>query len=143
MKITIQIIMLFILSSVYAMHKLPPINSKNSIENKCSVTSVTLKTERIEKKRKFLFWKLPHKKIIHIDKVFDSNGKRILKKTTIQVCSSCSCDDIKYRRVKIVNNEIWIFHYNTNPEKGIIKRYDFCGKFLGQKAWEDESFNDY
>jgi hypothetical protein len=142
MKITIQIIMLFVLSSVYGIHKLPPIDSINDIENKCSVTTVTLKTERIEKKRKFLFWKLPHKKIIHIDKVFDSNGKRILKKTSIAICSSDVCDNIKYRRVKIVNNEIWIFHYNRNLEKAIIKHYDFCGKFLGQKAWVNESFID-
>lgn len=124
------------------MHKLPPIDSINDIENKCSVTTVTLKTERIEKKRKFLFWRLPHKKIIHIDKVFDNNGKRILKKTSIQICSSDACDNIKYRRVKIVNNEIWVFHYNRNPEKAIIKCYDYCGKFLNLKPWVDESFND-
>jgi hypothetical protein len=142
MKITIQIIMLFILSSAYGMHKLPPIDSINNIESKCSITTVTLKTERIEKKRKFLFWRLPHKKIIHIDQIFDSNGKRILKKTSIQICSSDACDNIKYRRVKIVNNEIWVFHYNRNPEKAIIKRYDYCGKFLNLKPWVNESFND-
>ena len=33
-------------------------------KNDCGIESVTLKTERTSKKRKFHFWKLRHKKVI-------------------------------------------------------------------------------
>ncbi len=45
-----------------------------------------LKTERIEKERKFIFWKLPHKKITIVDRIINMEGKVILKKSSILVC---------------------------------------------------------
>ena len=46
----------------------------------CGIESVTLKTERIEKQRKFLFWTLKHKKVIVTDRIIDQNGNEVLKK---------------------------------------------------------------
>lgn len=138
-----SIVFSFFSLSVISMNKLK--STQDSIQNakKCSVENLTLKTERIEKKRKFIFWKLPHKKIINVDRIINANGKVILKKTSIQICSSDACGDRKFCRIKIVNNEIWIFQFNRDPEKGIIKRYDFCEKYLGEKIWDEENFNDY
>ncbi|MBD0726176.1 hypothetical protein B6A10_13430 [Flavobacterium sp. L1I52] len=117
----------------------------DTIRNKkeCFIKELTLKTERIEKPRKFIFWKLAHKKVNTIDRIIDTKGKVILKKSSIQICSSDACGDRKFRRIKIVGNEIWIFKYNRNPEKGIIKHYNFCKRYLVQKIWDDENFNDY
>ena len=119
--------------------------SRDTIQNekKCSNENIELITERVEKKRKFIFWKLPHKKITIVDRIVNTNGKVILKKTSIQICSNDACDDRKLRRVKIVNNEIWIFQYDRDPEKGIIKRYDFCENYLGEKVWDEEDINEY
>jgi len=125
------------------MNKLKSTDDTIRNEKKFSVKNLTLKSERIEKKRKFMFWKLPNKKIITTDKIINSNRKVILKKTSIQICSTDACDNIKFRRIKIVDNEIWIFHYNRNPEKAIIKRYNFCKNYLGKNIWNEKSFNDY
>lgn len=126
------------------MNKLKSTEDTIQKERKCSVKNLTLKTERIEKSRKFIFWKLPHKKIIIVDRIINSNGKIILKKSSVDICSSDACDEIKFRRIKIIDNEIWIFQHNRKPEKAIIKRYDFCEKYLGEKIWDEQkSFNDY
>lgn len=110
----------------------------------CLTKNVLLETKRTEKDRRFLFWKLNHKKIIIVDKLIDYNGKNVLKKTSIFICSRDACDTRKSRIMKIVENEIWIFHCNNNPEKGKIKRYDFCGKYLGKKKWDNnKSIEDY
>jgi len=85
---------------------------------------------------------LPHKKTIITDKVFDSNNKLIVKKKTVLICSLDACDYLRYSRIKIVNNEIWIFHYSEN-EKSIIKKYNLCGKFISEENWNDKGFDDY
>ena len=111
-------------------------------ENKdCGIESVTLKTERIEKKRKFIFWTLRHKKVVVTDRVIDSNGNKIFEKKSVFICSMDACDDRKFNRVKIVGKEIWIFSHGKNVDKvKPIKRYDFCGNFLGTKKWEDGDY---
>ncbi|QSB29090.1 hypothetical protein [Flavobacterium sp. CLA17] len=134
--------LLFSFFSLYANSKTKgiPANTLYVIDPTCSSTNVTLKSERTEKDRKFLFWKLPHKKIIVRDQVKDANGKIILKTTSINICSTDACDGIRYRRIKITVNEILLFYYNRNPENAIIKRYDFCGNYLGKKIWDKEVF---
>jgi len=122
------------------------LNSNNEIEiqninpikkNNCGIESVTLKTERIEKKRKFLFWTLGHKKVIVTDRVIDQNGNMIFEKKSVFICSMDACDDRKFRRIKIKENEIWIFSHGRNLDKiNPVKRYNFCGNFLGTKKWE-------
>ena len=112
-------------------------------KNDCGIKNVTLKTERTSEKRKFLFWKLRHKKVIIFDKVLDSNNNVIFEKKSVFICSMDACDDRKYRRIKIVNNEIWVYGYGKSYENKYIKRYDFCGKYLGKKDWtKNDFFND-
>lgn len=112
--------------------------------HKCSLKNATLKSERTEKDRKFIFWKLRHKKIIIIDQVIDENGNKIFKKKSVYICSMDACDTKKFCRIKIIENEIWIFQYNRNPKKAVIKLYDSCGKYLSQNKWDDDkSFEDY
>ncbi len=106
----------------------------------CGIESVTLKTERIEKKRKFLFWTLRHKKVIVTDRIMDSNGNTVFEKKSVFICSMDACDDRKFRRIKIVNNEIWEFLHDKNYENEFIKRYNYCGKYLGKKEWENGEF---
>lgn len=116
----------------------------NLEEKNCTNKNLVLKTETIEKDRKFLFWKLRHKKIIVVDQIIDTNGHKILQKTSIYICSMDACDTIKFRRLKIIENEIWLFYHNKNLKKNIIKRFDFCGNYLGQKRWDENiSFTDY
>lgn len=120
--------------------------SSDTIQNekKYSSENIELKTKRVEKKRKFVFWKLPHKKIIINDRVITSDRKLIVKTRSIYICSPDACDTRKFRRIKIIKNEIWIFRYNSDPEKAIIKRYDSCGNFLSKENWdENKSFEDY
>lgn len=138
-----SIVFSFFSLSVISMNKMKSIDDTIQNGKRCSVKKLTLETERIEKKRKFIFWELPHKKITIVDRVVNTKGKVILKKTSIQICSRDACDDIKFCRIKIVDNEMWIFQYDRDPEKGIIKRYDFCKKYLGEKIWDDEDFNKY
>ena len=123
---------------------MPELQNKNLIEkNDCGIESVTLKTERIEKKRKFIFWTLRHKKVIVTDQILDSNGNKIFEKKSVFICSMDACDTRKFNRIKIVENEIWIFNHGENfDQDGIIKKYNFCGEFIGTKAWEDGDFND-
>ncbi|MFD2938632.1 hypothetical protein [Flavobacterium notoginsengisoli] len=122
-------------------------STKDTIQNekKCLSENIKLKTDRIEKDRKFIFWRLPHRKITITDRVINTDGKIIVKKRTIHICSMDACDDIKFRRIKIIGNEIYIFKYNRDHYKtAIIKRYNSCGKYLGKKKWdEDKSFEDY
>lgn len=143
-KFITSILFSFISLSIFSMNisKL----SRDTIQNKkiCSSQKIELKTERVEKKRKFVFWKLPHNKIIITDRVITSDQKLIVKTRSIHICSLDACDTRKFRRIKIIKNEIWIFRYNTDPEKAIIKRYDSCGKFLSNENWnEKKSFEDY
>lgn len=112
-------------------------------KNDCGIEYVTLKTERTEKDRKFIFWTLKHKKVIVTDLIIDSNGNKIFEKTSIFICSMDACDTRKYRRTKIVENEIWTFQHDNNYTKGFIKRYDLCGKFLGKQKWTEKSFEEY
>ncbi|WP_326283081.1 hypothetical protein [Tamlana sp. 2201CG12-4] len=112
------------------------------IENdSCKIESVTLKTESIDKKRKFLFWALKHKKVIVTDRIIDSNGHIVFEKKSVFISSMDASSDRRFRRIKLINDEIWLFSYgkifNTN---GSIKRYNFCGKYLGTKKWEDGDF---
>lgn len=129
--------------SLFSMNKLKSAEDTIQKERKCSVENLTLKTERTEKDRNFLFWRLPHKKVTIVDRIINADGKVILKKTSVLICSSCACDTRRFRRIKIVANEIWIFQYNKDPEKAVIKRYDFCKKYLSKKIWDEGDFNDY
>ena len=143
-KFITSILFSFISLSIFSMNisKL----SRDTIQNEkiCSSQKIELKTERVEKKRKFVFWKLPHNKIIITDRVITSDQKLIVKTRSIHICSLDACDTRKFRRIKIIKNKIWIFRYNTDPEKAIIKRYDSCGKFLSKENWnEKKSFEDY
>ena len=143
-KIKISILFSIFSISVFSMNMPKLINEKNQNTEKCSSENIELKTERIEKKRKFIFWRLPHKKIIITDRIINSNGKTIVKKISIHICSSDACDAIKFQRIKIIGKEIWIFTYNKAYEKAIIKRYNSCGKYLAQESWDkDKSFEDY
>lgn len=121
-------------------------SSRDTIQNedKYSCQKIDLKTERVEKKRKFVFWKLPHKKIIITDRVITTDRKLIVKTRSIHICSLDACDTRKFRRIKIIKNEIWIFRYNTDSEKAIIKHYDSYGKFLSKENWDEKkTFEDY
>ena len=106
-------------------------------KNDCGVENVILKTERVEKKRKFLFWTLRHKKVIVTDRILDLNGNKILEKKSIFICSMDACDTRKFNHIKIMENEIWVFNHGKNYQQDrIIKKYNFCGKFIGIKDWE-------
>ena len=114
----------------------------NLTENdSCEIESVTLKTESIDKKRKFLFWTLKHKKVIVIDRIIDSNGHLVFKKKSVFISSMDASEDRRFRRIKLVDDEIWLFRYGKIfNAKGSIKRYNFCGEYLGTKNWEDGDF---
>ena len=110
-------------------------------KNDCGIENVTLKTERTEKEHKFLFWSLYRKKVKVTDRIADSNGNVIFEKKSVFICSMDACDDRKFNRIKIVGKEIWIFSHGKNVEKvKPIKRYGFCGNFLGTKPWEDGDY---
>ena len=134
--------MIFLIINLNSGIKITEIQNQYLTENKdCGIESVTLKTERIEKKRKFLFWTLRHKKVIVTDRVIDSNGNKLFEKKSVFICSLDACDDRKFNRVKIVGKEIWIFSHGKNVDKvKPIRRYDFCGNFLGTKEWELEDY---
>ncbi|QDO94673.1 hypothetical protein FNB79_12120 [Formosa sediminum] len=109
----------------------------------CGIESVTLKTERIEKKRKFLFWTLKHKKVIVTDRIIDQNGNEVFEKKSVFISSMDASDARKFNRIKIVGNEIWIFSHGKNVDKvKPINRYNFCGDYLGKKDWEDGDYYD-
>ncbi|WP_298481466.1 hypothetical protein [uncultured Maribacter sp.] len=110
-------------------------------KNNCGIENVNLKTDRTEKEHKFLFWSLYRKKVKVTDRIIDSNGNVIFEKKSVFICSMDACDDRKFNRIKIVGKEIWIFSHGKNVEKvNPIKRYDFCGNFLGTKLWEDGDY---
>ena len=122
-------------------------HSKSNSENwngigSCGIENVNLETEQIEKKRKFLFWNLSHKKVIIIDRVTDDNGNVILERKSKLIQTMDSSEDIKFRRIKLVNGEIWVFKYNRKPENEFIERYNNCGKYLGKRKWESGDFYD-
>ncbi len=109
----------------------------------CGIESVTLKTEQIEKKRKFLFWSLKHKKVIVTDRIIDLNGNEVFEKKSVFISSMDASDTRKFNRIKIVGNEIWIFSHGKNVDKvKPINRYNFCGDYLGEKDWEDGDYYD-
>ena len=75
------------------------------------------------------------------DRVLDNNGKVIFEKKSVFIRSMDASDTKKFNRIKIVGKEIWIFHHGKNLEKvDPIKRFDFCGNFLGTKIWEDGDY---
>jgi hypothetical protein len=139
---SISISLIFLIINLNSGIKTTEIQSRVSTVNKdCGIENVTLKTERIEKKRKFLFWTLRHKKVIVTDRIIDKNGNQVFEKKSIFISSMDASDTIKFNRIKIVGKEIWIFSHGKNVEKvKPIKRYDFCGNFLGTKKWEDGDY---
>ena len=141
---SILLSLIFLVNNLDSGIKTTEIQDVNLTEkNDCGIESVTLKTERIEKKRKFLFWTLRHKKVIVTDRIVDSNGKEIFEKKSVFICSMDACDDRKFNRIKIVAKEIWIFSHGKNVDKvKPINRYNFCGDYLGKKDWEDGDYNN-
>jgi hypothetical protein len=141
---SISISLIFLIINLNSGVKNTEIQNIYLTKNKdCEIESVTLKTERIEKKRKFLFWTLSHKKVIVIDRIIDSNGNKVFEKKSVFICSMDACDDRKFNRIKIVGKEIWVFSYGKNVDKlKPIKRYDFCGNFIGAKKWEDGDYHE-
>ncbi|QXP65751.1 hypothetical protein [Polaribacter sp. AHE13PA] len=141
---SISISLIFLIINLNSGIKTTEIQSGISTINKdCGIENVTLKTERIEKKRKFLFWTLRHKKVIVIDRIIDQNGNKVFEKKSVFICSMDACDTRKFSRMKIVDNEIWIFRHGKNVEKvKPINRYNFCGDYLGEKDWKDGDYYD-
>ena len=115
--------------------------SENQTDSKdCGIENVFLKTERIEKERKFLFWKLSHQRIKVTGQVVDSNGNIILQRKSAFMCSLDACDYRRFRRIKIVDGEIWVFRHNRKAENEFIERFNLCGKFVGKRKWEAGDF---
>ena len=141
---SVSLSLIFVFINLNSGIKTSEIQNKTLTEKiDCGIESVTLKTERIEKKRKFLFWTLRHKKVIVIDRVIDQNGNKVFDKKSVFICSMDACDTRKFSRMKIVDNEIWIFRHGKNVEKvKPINRYNFCGDYLGEKDWEDGDYYD-
>jgi hypothetical protein len=141
-SISLSLIFLFI--NLNSGIKTAEIKNVNLTEkNDCEIDSVTLKTERIEKKRKFLFWTLRHKKVIVIDRVVDQNRNEVFEKKSVFISSMDASDIRKFNRIKIVDNEIWIFSHGKNVDKvKSINRYNFCGDYLGKKDWEEGDYYD-
>ena len=136
--------MIFLFINLNSRIKTTEIKNVNLTEkNDCEIDSVTLKTERIEKKRKFLFWTLRHKKVIVIDRVVDQNRNEVFEKKSVFISSMDAYDIRKFNRIKIVDNEIWIFGHGKNVDKvKSINRYNFCGDYLGKKDWEEGDYYD-
>ncbi|WP_109301202.1 hypothetical protein [Aquimarina sp. AU474] len=134
--------MIFLLFNLNIGIKTSEIQNVRFTEKKyCGIENGTLKTEHIEKKRKFLFWTLKHKKEIVIDLIIDENGNKVFEKKSIFISSMDASDTRKFNRIKIVGKEIWIFSHGKNVDKvKPIKRFDFCGNFLGTKKWEDGDY---
>ena len=107
----------------------------------CGIENVNLETEQFEKNRKFLFWKLSHKKVVIIDRVTDDNGNVILERKSKLIQTMDSSEDIRFRRIKLVNGEIWVFKYNRKPENEFIERYNNCGKYLGKRTCYHMEYN--
>ena len=139
---SISISLIFLIINIDSGLKTTEIQNVGLTENQdCGIESVTLKTERIEKKRKFLFWTLRHKKVIVVDRIIDNSGNQVFEKKSVFISSMDASDTRKFNRIKIVGKEIWIFSHGKNVDKvNPIKRYDFCGNFLGIKKWEDGDY---
>lgn len=78
-----------------------------------------------------------------IDRIIDDKRNQNFEKKSVFVSSMDASDIRKFNRIKIVGKEIWIFSHGKNVDKvKPIKRYDFCGNFLGIKKWEDGDYYD-
>ena len=141
---SVSLSLIFVFINLNSGIKTSEIQNKTLTEKiDCGIESVTLKTERIEKKRKFLFWTLKHKKVIVTDRIIDQNGNEVFEKKSVFISSMDASDTRKFNRIKIVRNEIWIFSHGKNVEKvKPINRYNFCGDYLGEKDWEDGDYYD-
>ncbi|MEL0653309.1 hypothetical protein V6246_17950 [Algibacter sp. TI.3.09] len=142
---SVSLSLIFVFINLNSGIKTSEIQNKTLTEKiDCGIESVTLKTERIEKKRKFLFWNLKHKKVIVTDRIIDQNGNEVFEKKSVFISSMDASDTRKFNRIKIVGNEIWIFSHGKNVDKvKPINRYNFCGDYLGKKDWEDgDYYND-
>lgn len=117
-------------------------NKEVFLEHKanCDKEEIVLDTQTIEKDRKILFWNLSHKKVIIIDRVLDNEGNTILERKSAFIQTIDSSVDKRFRRIKIVDQEIWIFIYNRKPKNEFIERYNFCGKFIGKRKWEQGDY---
>lgn len=93
--------------------------SRDTIQNekKCSNENIELITERVEKKRKFIFWKLRHKKIIITDRVITTDQKLIVRTRSIHICSLDACDTRKFRRIKIIKMKYGYFNITEIPKR--------------------------
>ncbi|WP_159949993.1 hypothetical protein [Polaribacter septentrionalilitoris] len=141
---SVSLSLIFVFINLNSGIKTSEIQNKTLTEQiDCGIESVTLKTERIEKKRKFLFWNLKHKKVIVTDRIIDQNGNEVFEKKSVFISSMDASDTRKFNRIKIVGNEIWIFSHGKNVDKvKPINRYNFCGDYLGKKDWEDGDYYD-
>jgi len=141
---SVSLSLIFVFINLNSGIKTSEIQNKTLTEKiDCGIESVTLKTERIEKKRKFLFWNLKHKKVIVTDRIIDQNGNEVFEKKSVFIISMDASDTRKFNRIKIVGNEIWIFSHGKNVDKvKPINRYNFCGDYLGKKDWEDGDYYD-
>ena len=140
---SISISLIFLIINLNSEIKTTEVQNVNlNKKNDCNIKNVTLKTERIEKKRKFLFWTLRHKKVIVTDRIIDLNGNKLFEKKSVFICSMDACDTRKFNHLSIVKNEIWLFNHGKNfQQDGIIKKYNFCGEFIGTKDWEIGDYN--
>ncbi|MFD0835107.1 hypothetical protein ACFQ0I_04985 [Mariniflexile aquimaris] len=76
-----------------------------------------------------------------IDQIIDQNGNEVFEKKSVFISSMDASDTREFNRIKIFGNEIWIFSHGKNVDNPKpIKRYDFCGNFLGTKIWEDGDY---
>ena len=141
---SVSLSLIFVFINLNSGIKTSEIQNKTLTEKiDCGIESVTLKTERIEKKHKFLFWNLKHKKVIVTDRIIDQNGNEVFEKKSVFISSMDASDTRKFNRIKIVGNEIWIFSHGKNVDKvKPINRYNFCGDYLGKKDWEDGDYYD-
>ena len=141
---SVSLSLIFVFINLNSGIKTSEIRNKTLTEKiDCGIENVTLKTERIEKKRKFLFWTLKHKKVIVTDRIIDQNGNEVFEKKSVFISSMDASDTRKFNRIKIVGNEIWIFSHGKNVDKvKPINRYNFCGDYLGEKDWEDGDYYD-
>ncbi len=141
---SVSLSLIFVFINLNSGIKTSEIRNKTLTEKiDCGIENVTLKTERIEKKRKFLFWTLKHKKVIVTDRIIDQNGNEVFEKKSVFISSMDASDTRKFNRIKIVGNEIWIFSHGKNVDKvKPINRYNFCGDYLGKKDWEDGDYYD-
>jgi hypothetical protein len=103
----------------------------------CEKINVKLVSESTKKKRRFLFWNLPHHKIKTVDKVIDADSNVIMKRTTVSICSMDACDNIRFRRLRLIDGEIHEFqHIGKRTSHGKIIKYDLCGEKKSEEELE-------